>query len=114
MSDQKVKVVPTTGNAEVDDVIGKAVDFWTRFSKPIIYVSSAIILLLGGWWIYRNYVQLPMQEKANDVIFPAESLFDKMTQQGFNKDSINIVLNGGNGVSTGVLKIAGTYGSTPS
>ena len=34
-----------------------------------------------------------------------------MTQSGFNKDSIAIVLNGGNGI-TGVLKVASNYSST--
>jgi len=109
----KVKTVVTTGNAEVDNVVEKAQDFWFRFSKPIIYVSTAIIVLVGGWFIYKNFIALPQQEKANDMIFPAENLFDKMAQEGFNKDSINLVLNGGNGI-TGVVKIANTYGSTPS
>jgi tetratricopeptide (TPR) repeat protein len=98
---------------ESNDIVEKARGFWAQFSKPIIYVGSALILLGGGWLAYKNLVLEPKIEKSADVIFPAEHLFDKMTQSGFNKDSINIVLNGGAGVSTGILKIASTYSGTP-
>lgn len=94
------------------DVVGKAKDFWAKFSKPIIYVGSAFILVVGGWLAYKYFVKEPNEIKAAEMIFPAETLFDKMTQTGFNKDSINMVLNGGNGLSAGVLKVASTYGGT--
>jgi tetratricopeptide (TPR) repeat protein len=112
MASKKVQEPVTVANTDID-VVEKAKDFWFRFSKPITYVSSAIIVIVAGWFIYTNFIMLPRQEKANDIIFPAEGLFDKMAQEGFNKDSINLVLNGGNGI-TGVIKIANTYGSTPS
>jgi tetratricopeptide (TPR) repeat protein len=107
MSDKQV--VEAT---EVNEVLVKAKDFWTKFSKPIIYVGSALILGIGGWIAYKNLIKIPNEEKSAELIFPAEQLFDKMTQQGFNKDSINLVLNGGGPVTTGVLKIANNYGST--
>jgi len=101
----------TTSTVEENDIIDKARGFWAKFSKPIIYIGGAIILFAGGWLAYKNLVKLPNEEKAAEQIFPAEGLFDKMTQAGFGKDSIALVLNGGNGI-TGVLKIASTYGST--
>ncbi len=94
------------------DVVGKAKDFWAKFSKPIIYVGSALILVIGGWLGYKNFVKEPNEAKAAEMIFPAESVFDKMTQAGFSKDSINLVLNGGNGIAAGVLKVANNYGGT--
>ena len=94
------------------DVVGKAKDFWTKFSKPIIYVGSALILVIGGWLGYKSFVKEPNEAKAAEMIFPAETVFDKMTQAGFSKDSINLVLNGGSGVAAGVLKVANTYGGT--
>lgn len=98
---------------EKNEIVEKAKGFWAKFSKPIIYVGGAIILLIGGWVGYKNLVLAPKEEKAAEVIFPAEQLFDKMTQAGFNKDSINLVLNGGNGITNGVVKIASTYSGTP-
>lgn len=98
--------------AEQNEIIDKARDFWTQFSKPIIYVGGALIIIIGGWLAYKSLVLAPKEEKSVDVIFPAEQLFDKMTQTGFNKDSINLVLNGGNGISNGVLKVASNYSGT--
>ncbi len=97
--------------AETNEVVEKAKDFWSRFSKPIIYVGSALILAVGGWLAYKNFVKIPNESKAADMIYPAEQLFSKMVQNGFSKDSINLVLNGGNGI-TGVLKVASNYGGT--
>ena len=98
--------------AEQNEIIDKARGFWAKFSQPIIYVGGALILIIGGWLAYKNLVLAPKEEKSVDVIFPAEQLFDKMTQTGFNKDSINLVLNGGNGISNGVLKVASNYSGT--
>jgi len=110
MSEKQV----TVEAVETNEAVEKAKDFWAKFSKPIIYVGSAFILLVGGWYGYNKFVSEPNEAKAADLIFPAEQLFDKMAQQGnFNKDSINLVLNGGNGVAGGVLKVISNYGSTP-
>ncbi len=102
----------TVQTEETNDVVVKAQDFWAKNSKPIIIVGSAVILLVGGWLGYKNFVKSPNEAKAIDLIYPAEQVFDKMTQNGFTKDSINLVLNGGNGVANGVLKIASAYGGT--
>jgi len=109
MSEKQV----TVEAVETNEAVEKAKDFWTRFSKPIIYVGSAVILLVGGWYGYNKLVKEPNEVKAVEIIFPAETLFDKMAQQGnFNKDSINLVLNGGAGISAGILKVISTYGGT--
>ena len=104
----------TLVDVETNEIVEKAKGFWAKFSKPIIYVGTAVILVVGGWLAYKNFVAKPNEEKAAELIFPAEKLFGKMAQQGFNKDSINLVLNGGNGIATGVLKIANSYGGTTS
>lgn len=109
MSEKQV----TVEAVETNEAVAKAKDFWSRFSKPIIYVGSAVILLAGGWYGYKKFVKEPNEVKAVEMIFPAETLFDKMAQQGsFNKDSINLVLNGGRGINAGILKVIATYGST--
>lgn len=109
MSEKQV----TVEAVETNETVEKAKDFWARFSKPIIYAGSAIILLVGGWIGYNKLVKEPNEAKAVDMIFPAETLFDKMAQQGnFNKDSINLVLNGGAGIKDGILKVISTYGGT--
>lgn len=97
---------------ETNEILDRAIGFWAKYSKLIIYAGSAFILLTGAFIGYKYLVLAPKEEKSADAIFPAEHLFDKMTQSGFNKDSIALVLNGGNGITTGVVKIAATYSGT--
>ena len=102
--------IPTVA-VEVDPV-EKAKDFWAKYSKPIMVLGAAIILLGGGWLAYKNLYVLPNEEKAAEIIFPAEKIFDKMAQTGFNKDSINLVLNGATGSFSGVLNVISKYSGT--
>ena len=98
-----------------DDVVAKARGFWTKYSKLIIMTGSVVIVVIGGYLTYKYLFKLPNEKKASELIFPAEKLFGKMAgESSYNKDTVNIVLNGdkASGV-TGLLKIAGSYGSTP-
>lgn len=107
------KKVVTEVETDSPDLVEKAKGFWAEFSRPIIYVGSAVILLLSGWYIYHNFVKVPKEQKAEEVIFPAEKMFDYMASNGgFNKDSMEIVLNGDRMGTTGVLKIISNYGGT--
>lgn len=110
MSESKVVVTPAT-----EEVVVVKKDFWAKYSRPIIYVGTAVIAVIAGWFLYQNYVKLPKEKKANEAIFPAESLFGKMASGTFNQDSVSIVLNGGalEGQNiTGLLKIMNTYSGT--
>ncbi len=77
-------------------------------------MGSVIILLIAGWYGYQEFIKKPNERKANEAIFAAESLFDKMaSSSGFNKDSSIIVLNGNKETDViGVLKVAKDYGGT--
>lgn len=104
-----------TAAVETNDTVQQAKGFWDRFSKPIIYVGSAIIILIGAWYGYKKFIAEPKETEANELIFAAESLFDKMASSGFNKDSVNIVINGGDVDGqkvTGVLKVISNFGGT--
>lgn len=113
MADKNVTVT-TEDNITTETYTVKK-NFWESYSKIIIYAGSALILLLGAYFGYQKLVKEPKEQDAAAVIFPAESLFDKMAQSGFNKDSVNIVLNGGvsDGVNvTGLLKVVSKYDGT--
>jgi tetratricopeptide (TPR) repeat protein len=95
-------------STENNEILEKAKGFWANYSKKITYIGSAIILLAVGWIGYQKLIKEPKELKAAESIFLAEDLFDKMSNSGFNKDSVNIVLNGGtfDGANiTGLLKI---------
>ena len=64
----------TTPAAQTADVVTRAKGFWDKYSKPIIYVGSVVILLIGGWYAYKNFIKLPKEKKASELIFPAENL----------------------------------------
>lgn len=111
MADKKA----TQSTEEAEVVIRKAQDFWEKYSKPVTYVGSAIILIIAGWYGYLYFIKNPNEQAAAKMIFPAENLFGKMAASGFNKDSVNIVLNGGSfdGMNvSGLLKVMTKYNGT--
>jgi predicted negative regulator of RcsB-dependent stress response len=113
MADQVKTAVSTT-----PDVLERAKGFWAANSRLIIIIGSVIIVGLAAYLGYKYLYKAPREEKANDQIFPAEKLFAKMASIGsYNKDSVNLVLNGGNlgGVAlTGMLKIISNFDGTAS
>ena len=86
-----------------EEVIAKAKDFWTRYSKIIIGVGGGLLLLVGGYYVYQNYFEKPKEEKAADAMFKAEEYY--------RLDSINLALNG-DGQYAGFLRIISKYGGT--
>lgn len=105
----------TENTVETTETVQSAKGFWDRFSKPIIYIGSAIIVLVGAWYGYKKFIVEPKERDANEQIFAAENLFDKMAGTGFSKDSVNIVINGGDLEGqkiTGVLKVISNFGGT--
>jgi tetratricopeptide (TPR) repeat protein len=117
MAASKEVLTPVATVEETNLALEKAKGFWANYSKPIIYVGTAIILLAAGWLGYQKLIKEPKELKANESVFHAESLFDKMATSGFSKDSVNIVLNGGSleGTTiTGLLKVISNYDGTAS
>ncbi len=112
MADKQVKVEQN----EADAVVAKAKGFWAAYGKKIMIVGSVIIVLLGGFIGYKKFIAEPNEQKANDLIFPAEKLFGAIAgSSSYNKDTVNIVLNGDKATGvTGLLKIASNYGGTKS
>lgn len=93
-------------NVNVDSgevVIARARDFWTRNSKLIMIVSGAIIVLAGGWLIYKNFFQAPKEIKAAEAMYKAEEYY--------RMDSVNLALNG-DGQHPGFLRVISNYGGT--
>ena len=98
MSDKKI-VTGDTGEV----VIAKAKDFWSRNSKAIMIACGAIIVLAGGWLIYKNYVKAPKNIKASEALYKAEEYY--------RMDSCNLALNG-DGQHMGLLRVISRYSGT--
>jgi len=112
MADKQVKAE----QLESTEIVEKARGFWVANRKIILIVGTAIIVTLGGYLGYKYLIQIPNEKKANDLVFPAEKLFGLMaSSSSYNKDTVNIVLNGDKATGvTGLLKIASSYSSTKS
>lgn len=93
----------TEKHEEMNESLAKVQGFWEKFQKPILIIVAALVIGVGGWYGYNEYIVKPKEEKAADVLFKA--------QQYFTMDSSNLVLNG-DGQSKGVLFVINNYGGT--
>lgn len=73
--------------------------------KVINTAIVAVVVAVGGFFAYKYLVVAPKEEKAAIAMIGAEQMFQR--------DSINLALNG-NGSSAGFLKIINKYEGTPS
>ena len=110
---EKIEQEQTVHQTDVD-VVTRARGFWEKNSKPIIYISSAIILLVGGWLIYKYMFKLPQEEKANDAVFVVQKYFSDFSSapsDSLKAPMANRVLNGDGG-NSGALKFITKYDGT--
>lgn len=87
------------------EVLEKAIGFWEKNSRNILFTSLAVIALAGGYLGYKYLVQVPNETKAREEIYKAEL--------NFRKDSVSLALNG-NAATPGFLKVIKKYGGTKS
>jgi TolA-binding protein len=92
-----------TESTHDEAIIAKAKDFWTRYQKIITIASIVIIVAIGGYYGYKNYILGPKEEKASDAIFKAEEYY--------RMDSLQKALNG-DGLNLGFVKVIDKYGGT--
>jgi predicted negative regulator of RcsB-dependent stress response len=99
-----------THNTEVD-TLRRVKGFWDKNSKPIIYIGAAIILLVGGWLIYKYMFKLPKEEQANNAVFAVQKNFSQFSnaQSDSAKTILAQVVLNGDGANTGVLKFISKY-----
>lgn len=88
---------------ESEAVVDRAKDFWSRFGKIITIAFGAVIVVVGGFLIYKNFVQGPKEKKGYDAIFKA--------QEYYGQDSLDKALNG-DGQFPGFEKVISQYGGT--
>lgn len=77
--------------------------FFVKYQKPILIAVAAIILIIAGIFLYKNYVSGPREAEASTAIAKGQELF---ASQEFDK-----ALKG-DGNYKGFIKIASDYSST--
>lgn len=97
------KTAQPTTKADHEVVVDRAKDFWTRNNRAVTIIGLAIILLGGGYLLYKKMYKEPQENKASEAMFKAEEYF--------RGDSLQVALNG-DGINVGFLKVIDKYGST--
>lgn len=93
-----------TEQHEVNKTIENAKLFWQKNGKQVSMILGALVVLIGGYFAYKQFVAKPKEAEAADKSFMAEKYFAM--------DSVTLALNG-DGVNPGFEKIASTYSGTP-
>jgi len=78
-------------------------EFWERYGKLTSYALLVIVILVGGYFGYRNFIAEPKEKTATEAMFRAEDYY--------RMDSTRLALNGDN-INAGFLKIISRYGGT--
>ncbi len=76
---------------------------WERYGKQASYVLITILLIVGGYLAYRNWISEPNERKAVDAMFRAEYYY--------RVDSTRLALNG-DAANYGFLKVIARYSGT--
>ena len=96
------------------DVIERARGFWASYNKPVIYIGSAVIIILAGWLVYKYMFKLPKEAQANDAVFVTQKYFSDFSNA--SSDSTRAMLAAkclnGDGVNPGALKIINKFSGT--
>lgn len=85
------------------DFLLTAQNFWQVNQKRILTVVGGIVVIVGGWYAYNQFVKAPAEEKAQAALFKAEEYF--------GMDSSRKVLDG-DGTNKGVLYIIKNHSGT--
>lgn len=83
--------------------VNRAEVFYQKNARIINIVGIAIILLIGGYFGYKNLYLKPRETKAVSMVFKA--------QQYFARDSFRLALEG-DGNNYGYLQVIQRYGNT--
>lgn len=88
---------------EANDTVHKVTGIWEQYGKKVLIGIGAVVVIVGGYFGYKNLVSAPNEKKANEAIFQAEAYF--------RMDSARLALEGDN-VNPGFLKVISKYGGT--
>lgn len=101
----KRKVTQAEETVDVQEVQAPAQPFWEKNQNLILYAIGAIVLLIGGWWAYKNLIVAPKQQEALSSMWQAQTQFDR--------DSFKLALENPGGGFDGFLAISDKFGGTP-
>ncbi len=90
---------------DINESISKTEHYVSENKKSLSIIGGAILLVVGGYFVYNIFWVKPQEESAQKEMFMAERYFDL--------DSLDLALNG-DGSFPGFLEIIDNYGSSQS
>ncbi|PUZ20651.1 Tetratricopeptide repeat-containing protein [Chitinophaga costaii] len=94
---------PAKSEFDLQESMDRAEDFYKKNQNVILGAIAAVVILVGGYFAYGNFVSKPKEQKAQAMIFHA--------QEYFAKDSFKLALNG-DGNNYGFLQVIEKYDGT--
>jgi len=79
--------------------------FLDRYRNILLGAVGAIVLIGGGYLVYRYVIVEPRQKEAVEQMFQAQMMFER--------DSFDLALNNPGGGYSGFLEIIDNFGGTP-
>lgn len=90
---------------DITEVTGQAEDFMEKYQKQIFIGVTALVVLIGGYFIYKNAYQAPKNKEAVEQMAQAEFQFQR--------DSFALALANPGAGFPGFADLAKNYGGTP-
>ena len=100
MSQQK----NTNDLLNMDETISNSEEFLTKNKNLILGAVIALVVIVGGYMAYTNFVSEPKELKASEAIFKGE--------QYFGTDNFEAALNGDSLGYAGFVKLADEFSGT--
>jgi tetratricopeptide (TPR) repeat protein len=91
--------------ANVEDALSRTELFIEKNRNVLFGILAGIIVIVGGFLAYKQFIVKPNEAEAQTAMFRAENYFEK--------DSFQLALNGKD-KAEGFLSIIENYGNTPS
>ncbi len=88
----------------VEDALSQSEAFIVKNKKMIIGVIVAIIVIIAGVVIYKNFISEPRERKASEALYRGEQYFDA--------EQYDLALNGDSLGYKGFIKIADEFSGT--
>ena len=88
----------------VEETLNKSEPFFLKYKKAIIYGVLAVIVVIAGVIVYKQYVSAPREDKASTALAKG--------QEYFQQDLYEKALNGDGAGYAGFVKVASDYSST--
>ena len=92
------------GALNVEETLNKSEAFFLKYKKAIIYGVLAVIVVVAGVIVYKQYVSAPREDKASTALAKG--------QEYFQQDLYEKALNGDGAGYAGFVKVAADYSST--